>query len=387
SNMCSEIEFNEGNIEEIDYKVLEEVLLIKNKNDRKKEINDIFKNIFSKDVVKELSKALAGSNFSILKLFNIENDEDVLLSFSGSDYEDKYAEAENVLNEKIEVLESLKEIYDIIFLKNLFKDDSIKNISALMISKYNKHKEDLKFLKDVLRTNRKIYNEMFKSTGKKMCTYELYLHNSLDYNEFKNKVIKDLDKCMEGDVEQNLIDKYTTEIQFRLENEEFLPKTNDKENGIYPYQLNKDELTKIIEKQGEFYPFLLEKINGEYKINKLLEFRIPYYVGPLNTSTKNKDLKNPNAWIIRKNNEIITPYNFDDVVDLEASAEEFITRMISHCTYLPNELAIASNSILYSEFKVRNELKQIKVNERRIPWDLQNKIYDNLILKTSGKIK
>ncbi|MEG2379170.1 MAG: type II CRISPR RNA-guided endonuclease Cas9 [Bacilli bacterium] len=387
SNMCSEIEFNEGNIEEIDYKVLEEVLLIKNKNDRKKEINDIFKNIFSKDVVKELSKALAGSNFSILKLFNIENDEDVLLSFSGSDYEDKYAEAENVLNEKIEVLESLKEIYDIIFLKNLFKDDNIKNISALKISKYNKHKEDLKFLKDVLRTNRKIYNEMFKSTGKKMCTYELYLHNSLDYNEFKNKVIKDLDKCMEGDVEQNLIDKYTTEIQFRLENEEFLPKTNDKENGIYPYQLNKDELTKIIEKQGKFYPFLLEKVNGEYKINKLLEFRIPYYVGPLNTSTKNKDLKNPNAWIIRKNDEIITPYNFDDVVDLEASAEEFITRMISHCTYLPNELAIASNSILYSEFKVRNELKQIKVNERRIPWDLQNKIYDNLFLKTSGKIK
>ncbi|MEG0909497.1 MAG: hypothetical protein RSH78_03950, partial [Bacilli bacterium] len=132
SNMCSEIEFNEGNIEEIDYKVLEEVLLIKNKNDRKKEINDIFKNIFSKEVVKELSKALAGSNFSILKLFNIVAEEDVLLSLSGSDYEDKYAEAENVLNEKIEVLESLKEIHDIIFLKNLFKDDSIKNISALM---------------------------------------------------------------------------------------------------------------------------------------------------------------------------------------------------------------------------------------------------------------
>ena len=46
----------------------------------------------------------------------------------------------------------------------------------------------------------------------------------------------------------------------------------------------------------------------------------------------------------------------------ERGAEKFITRMISNCTYILNEPAIPANSILYSKYKVYNELKQIKVN-------------------------
>jgi len=45
----------------------------------------------------------------------------------------------------------------------------------------------------------------------------------------------------------------------------FLPRITDKDNGKYPYQLNKEELIKIIENQGKYYPFLLEKINNTYK--------------------------------------------------------------------------------------------------------------------------
>ena len=53
----------------------------------------------------------------------------------------------------------------------------------------------------------------------------------------------------------------------------------------------------------------------------------------------------------------ITPYNFDDVIDKEQTAEKFIKRMISHCTYLLAEYALPNNSILYSKFKVMNEKK------------------------------
>ena len=60
--------------------------------------------------------------------------------------------------------------------------------------------------------------------------------------------------------------------------------------------------------------------------------------------------------------------------------------MISNCTYLINEKAIPSNSILYSKYKVLNELKQIKINNVKLPIDLQHKVYEELFLTTNKKI-
>ena len=92
--------------------------------------------------------------------------------------------------------------------------------------------------------------------------------------------------------------------------------------------------------------------------------------------------------MVRKkiNNVKITPYNFDDVVDKEKTAEKFIKRMISHCTYLLDEYALANNSILYSEFKVMNELKQIRVNDRKLELKFQQQILEDFFKKTSGTI-
>ena len=44
--------------------------------------------------------------------------------------------------------------------------------------------------------------------------------------------------------------------------------------------------------------------------------------------------------IRKKENVKITPYNFDEVVDKENTAEQFIKRMVSHCTYLLDEYAL-----------------------------------------------
>lgn len=162
-----------------------------------------------------------------------------------------------------------------------------------------------------------------------------------------------------------------------------MPRITSTDNGKYPYQLNKDELIKIIENQGKYYPFLLNKTdNGIYKLVRLLEFKIPYYVGPLVSSNQSKF-----AWMKRKiENVKITPYNFDEVVDKEKTAEEFIKRMISHCTYLLDEYALPNNSILYSKFKVMNELKQIRINGSRMSISQQQNTIKDLFLKTSGTI-
>ena len=52
----------------------------------------------------------------------------------------------------------------------------------------------------------------------------------------------------------------------------------------------------------------------------------------------------------------ITPWNFDEVVDKDASAVEFIQRMTNFDTYLPTEKVLPQNSLLYQEYTVYNEL-------------------------------
>ena len=73
----------------------------------------------------------------------------VELSFSTTEYDDKYDEYEKLLGERIELLEALKNLYDIVYLKKIFKESKTQSLSSLMIGYYDKHKEDLKFLKQV----------------------------------------------------------------------------------------------------------------------------------------------------------------------------------------------------------------------------------------------
>ena len=55
-------------------------------------------------------------------------------------------------------------------------------------------------------------------------------------------------------------------------------------------------------------------------------------------------------------NVVITPWNWDQVIDRGASAEKFIMRMTGKCTYLQGEDVLPKCSLLYEEFCVLNEL-------------------------------
>ncbi len=381
------LEFDENLISLIDQEKLKNALLQESKKDKELLIKENIKCLDNKNFISEFTKLMIGNKSDVIKMFNVSTDKALSISFKGTDFEDKFEELETTMGEYISILEEIKELYDMLFLKNLFKGAEDTNISSLMVSKYMKHKEDLRFLKDILSYDKAEYRKVFRSTEKNPCIFDKYIKNGLDYKSFASAIKKSLEKSLEKVSDKKLIDVWFQIKLAEIENEQFMPKITNSDNGKYPYQLNKNELNIIIENQGKYYPFLLDKIGDTYKIEKILTFKIPYYVGPLNNTTSIKGKTNPNAWLVRRQNNVsITPFNFEEVVDLSSSAQKFITRMISNCTYILKEPAIPANSILYSKYKVFNELKQIKVNNHRLTPDTINKIYQELFLKNAKTI-
>lgn len=376
-------------IDDINYEKIEKAIFSDKKKDMETLLKENFKDILGTVKGNEIIKLIKGNEFNILKLFDIEKEDDFIekTSFSGSKYDDEEDNLLKQLGEKFDVLSLFKELYDMIFLKKLFKGSNETSISNLRVEYYNNHKEDLKKLKLVLKENKKEYERVLKNPQKELndsdikkdkdkFIYYKYIHNKIDFEELK----KQLEKTFKNLSESELLN----EIKEKIEKGVFLPRITSTDNGKYPYQFNKDELRKIIENQGKYYPFLLEKVNNVYKIERILSFKIPYYVGPLNNQTRDKGVKNQNAWLIRNEgyeNIAINPFNFEEIVNKEATAREFIERMVGKCTYINNERALALNSIFYSRFKVYNELKQISIGGRKISEDEIKSIYNGLFLK------
>ena len=360
---------------DVDYNHLKDILL--NSNLRKTEkqkliVTELTPLIEDKNSVKNIANLLSGMKANLLDIFSCEAESDeqeklCKISFDGNDYEEKISELEEALDKNIDLIQEFKELYDEVYLSKLFQSVKVPTLSYLMIEKYNKHKEDKKLLKEYLNEQDK--RKFFAKDG----IYQKHVKTPKECNY--DDLSKELRKILSSYESSNKKEQ----IFLELEKHEFLPKITDTSNGIYPYQLNLYELNKIIEVQSCNFPFLSEKLeDGTYKIAKLLTFRIPYYVGPLNRNIHQKDSK---AWIVKNSNEKITPFNFDRVVNKIESANQFIKRMTSNCTYLYDEKAMPANSLLYSKFKVLNELKQIKINGKRIDKDLEIELLNNLFMK------
>ena len=364
----------------VDIHELENAFFQTTKNDVKATLKSLL-NFINPTFVTEFGKLMVGTKADILKMFNVEYSEKIEVSFLKNDFDEKYDKCLECLGDKIDIYNLIKEIYDGVFLKKVLGNDENISISNEMIKKYNTFEKDLKWLKEVFKNEKNMYKSFFKNDD---CTYEKYLSGTLDSNELKNIIEKNIKKLVEDNkLSNSKLEEYKKDIFIRLESNTFMPKINSTDNGKYPYQLNESELMQILSNQGKYYPFLLNKTDDNtYKIVKLLEFKIPYYVGPLVSKNMSK-----NAWMIRTEEKgKITPYNFEKMIDKEKTAIEFIKRMSSHCSYLLDEYALPNNSIIYSEYKVRNELKQIKVNDRRLTVDDQNLIFEELFKKTPGNI-
>ena len=101
-----------------------------------------------------------------------------------------------------------------------------------------------------------------------------------------------------------------------------------------------------------------------------MEFKIPYYVGPLH------DENSSFAWIKRKATGRIYPWNYRDKINLDASEQAFIDRMTNQCSYLPGEDVLPKYSLIYCSFEVLNEINNIKINGNSISVECKQGVYE-----------
>lgn len=365
------------------------------KNSKNKEENKL-----RKKIVKQVSNAILGYKikFEVILLVEIDKDEngDWEFRLNDVDADEKMEQLASTLSETQEsILAEIHKLFSAVTLSGIV--DEGKTLSQSMIRKYKDHNKDLVLLKQVIK------GQSDQEKAKRLAlAYDLYVNNRhghilkaktvlgksgiLTKQDFYSEVKKNLDKSPAA---QKILDEIALDS--------FMPKQRTNENGVIPFQLQQIELDKIIANQSKYYSFLAEKnpieshrSQAPYKLDELIRFRVPYYVGPMiqPEAGKKDDQAGQNqkfAWMIRKQSGRITPWNFDQKVDRMKSANRFIKRMTTKDTYLLGEDVLSANSLLYQRFTVLNELNNIRINGQRFSVELKQNIYNDLF-KTNATV-
>ncbi len=342
------------------------------KTDKQKRLMGIFKADKKDKRVSAAVKLMTGGTCSVQDLYGVEIDDIVKIDMSSLD-DATFCRLKDATDDGC-FLDSIKAVYDWSKLVNILGDD--KFISCARVKSYELHRADLKLLKKYVKTYcPQKYKSVFRHDEKQV-NYAAYIgmdkHKSFkkasktDFYKFlTNQVFQDGKEGFKRFLDDEIAsgdDSYATASAYgRFERGEFLPKQITSDNGVIPYQLHKAELQKILEKAALVFPFL-NNVDEDgktvaQKIVMLMEFRIPYYVGPLGGGEF--------AWAVRYDGYErvpVTPWNFDRIIDRDASEEKFIQRMTNKCTYIPTEDVLPANSLLYSEAVFMNELNNIRIN-------------------------
>ena len=418
---------------------------------------DLFGKFDSKDIRKKILKLINGGSGVRLKDFLPK---EILVAHDGDDeYGDKKIDLSSETLEDdingyglpeiyIEIILEAKKIYDFRTLAYLLHGQSL--LCDAMVNVYKKHEEQLAALKRLYKkyATKEQYYFMFRDSRildgddsddeedkkesnkeesekskakKKKASYVSYIgytktnskakYTGAHITSEKNisaliKQIKedlkfdDLKSKVDDPSQQNELSKQDILdiqcIEEAIESNTFLPRQNSRNNGVFPYQLNLNEMRTIIENQSKYYPFLKDKAPSfpdgkteEYKIVSLLKFKIPYYIGPLSQPNDYvRDDKRDNHWVQFRgeNNQTINPWNFSQIVDLEGTADKFISNLTNYCTYIFGENTLPKESLIFQAYKVLNDLNNLKVNGSLISKEDKDYIIQNVYLKKK-KIK
>jgi len=361
--------------------------------------------------LKELSKLITGSATNLGILFAIEGEEDLFKEdklkypFSKGVFEEKESEIEAavVSENNMKLILTAKKIYDFALLSDLLKDSP--SISEAMINNFNQHKSDLAALKKALKPFKEDHTLLFKSkddAGIKVkknnkdiyVSYAAYANGTSVKGKSNKCDQEDLNKEIEKILEKHEI---SGDLLDRAKSRALLPKQKGQAKGTIPMQLHLTELRAIITNLKRDYPSFCESDKyiertaesvesvEKSKLESLLTFRIPYFVGPLVHRSKSPDF----SWGEEQINEIIYPWNFDQLIDKNARANAFIRRMTNFCTYLPDQEVLPKNSITYQKYMVLNELNNLKINGARLEdTTLKQEIYKKVFVQSeiSGNI-
>lgn len=314
----------------------------------------------NKRAVSEAVGAVIGLKWNANKLFEDDSLE-AKGEFSNKNYEEQRDEiAAAIGDDRYELVETLESVYQWTVFSQFIRKDSC--LSDIMIEKYDAYRQDLSDLKALFHESLpKKYKTFFHGDA---AEFELYNNHKRNLDDLYKSIKKQLGEIAKDNPRYQRFEK-------RAELGEFLARQRIRDNGAIPHQIHQYELEKIIDNQAQYYPFLAQNRD---KIISIFTFKLPYYIGPLKAGGNF-------AWSVKKKDGVIYPWNFDEMIDDEASAEKFIDRMRNHCTYLPDEEVLPKNSLLYQEYEVRNELKNVTVNGERLSPDIQNRIVDELFNK------
>lgn len=383
TNLLSE--FTQYNLNEtIDGKKIEDLLSRRDMSRTRKAegLAEILGVDYKNKPYKELIRGLCGLKFNACAIFpEIQSDEvpklDICLSEAS--FDEKSDEIANILGEDyFEIIMAMKDIYDIGSLAGIMKGHNY--LSQARVASYEKHKKDLKLLKNVIRKycSKEDYDNFFNSEADGSYASYVGSYNSKTKqrrvgnkrsSEELYKAIKKLLKNVPAE------DADVQRILMSIENETFLPKQLTASNGVIPNQVHAKEMKKILSNAERYLPFLREKdetgLSVSEKIMKLFSFQIPYYVGPT-TEKSNKD--GGNGWVVRKEEGQVLPWNIDEKIDMKATSEAFISRMVRRCTYISGEPVLPKSSLEYQSFCVFNEINNIKIDGERISVQLKQDI-------------
>lgn len=330
-----------------------------------------------------------------------------------SDKFDEILENPALCDEEKDLLRTCKTIADDFILLNLLKGES--SITKAMIGIYDEYHRDLADLKYVVTEletkgilpkgfKKEFFDSPSGSDGKVKANYAGFTGQFKIRNASGNKAKGKVTKCKEEDflssVQKEILDKAKGNLDIlsdkckekfnrlvkRVDMGKLFQRQNNKANGVLPYQLNEIELKKILQNQGKYYPFLLDKDKSfpnpdkqDYKIVSLLRYRIPYYIGPISNPVNGKQQKN--HWVVKKDENIkIYPWNFFDVIDRVKSAEKFMKNLRNTCTYIKGEQTLPKNSLTFQKFKVLNELNNLLYGGAEIDYEAKKYLFDNLYL-------
>lgn len=410
----------------------------------------LFGKFNSKDIRKKILKLINGGSGVKLKDFLPK---EILVAHDGDDeYGDKKIDLSSETLEDdingyglpesyIEIILEAKKIYDFRTLAYLLHGKSL--LCDAMVNVYDEHKEQLAALKRLYKkyATKEQYYFMFRDSRildgddsddeegkeesnkeeskdkKKKASYVSYIGYTKTNSKAKHtgahitseKNISDLIKQIKDDLKLNDLKSKVDDpsqqnelskqdildiqcIEEAIESNTFLPRQNSRNNGVFPYQLNLNEMRTIIENQSKYYPFLKDKAPSfpygkteEYKIVSLLKFKMPYYIGPLSQPNNYiRDDKRDNHWVQFKeenNQGIINPWNFSQIVDLEGTADKFISNLTNYCTYIFGENTLPKESLIFQAYKVLNDLNNLKVNGSLISKEDKDYIIQNVYLK------
>lgn len=410
----------------------------------------LFGKFNSKDIRKKILKLINGGSGVKLKDFLPK---EILVAHDGDDeYGDKKIDLSSETLEDdingyglpdsyIEIILEAKKIYDFRTLAYLLHGKSL--LCDAMVNVYDEHKEQLAALKRLYKkyATKEQYYFMFRDSRildgddsddeegkeesnkeeskdkKKKASYVSYIGYTKTNSKAKHtgahitseKNISDLIKQIKDDLKLNDLKSKVDDpsqqnelskqdildiqcIEEAIESNTFLPRQNSRNNGVFPYQLNLNEMRTIIENQSKYYPFLKDKAPSfpygkteEYKIVSLLKFKMPYYIGPLSQLNNYiRDDKRDNHWVQFKeenNQGIINPWNFSQIVDLEGTADKFISNLTNYCTYIFGENTLPKESLIFQAYKVLNDLNNLKVNGSLISKEDKDYIIQNVYLK------